>query len=242
MEGAQDTNDAGPATLHSLSQNGAHNERALLAKLRRPDCHRHGRPCGRHNHPADRCLRHGSVQRRKLPADFSRTVGPVDVRVPVVGSVVVGSAGGGFGCDATGVCKLGTADADGGNARLVPVFGDMNSGANPQQRRSCDPYSVSPDGSLIAVNQRTGDQPDGDVGRDLVANAIVDTRTGSNVTLPVTGTITAVLFQPNGDLLVRSSNGGANQLTLLGADHTIKSQVTEPASVKNARLLAYTTN
>jgi TolB protein len=143
---------------------------------------------------------------------------------------------------ATGVCKLGTADADGGNARLVPVFGDMNSPANPQRRRSCDPYSISPDGSLIAVNQRTGDQPDGDIARDLFANAIIDTRTGDNVTLPVTGTVTAILFQPNGDILVRTTSGGTNQLTLLNPDHTIKTQVTEPATVKNARLLAYTPN
>ncbi|WP_203784010.1 TolB family protein, partial [Asanoa ferruginea] len=39
---------------------------------------------------------------------------------------------------ATGTCGIGVADADGGNARLVPGFGD--------QRHSCDPYSVSPDG------------------------------------------------------------------------------------------------
>lgn len=142
---------------------------------------------------------------------------------------------------ATGTCKIATADADGGNARTVPVFGDPNSAANPQRRRSCDPYSISPDGSLIAVNQRTGDQPDGDIGRDLFANTIIDTRTGHNATLPVTGSITAILFQPNGDILVRTKNG-TNQLTLLNPDRTIKAQVTEPATVKNSRLLGYTPN
>ncbi|MFE9658387.1 TolB family protein [Micromonospora sp. NPDC006431] len=142
---------------------------------------------------------------------------------------------------ATGTCKIATADADGGNARTVPVFGDPNSAANPQRRRSCDPYSLSPDGSLIAVNQRTGDQPDGDIGRDLFANTIIDTRTGHNLTLPVTGSITAILFQPNGDILVRTKNG-TNQLTLLNPDRTIKAQVTEPATVKNSRLLGYTPN
>jgi TolB protein len=142
---------------------------------------------------------------------------------------------------ATGTCQIGTADADGGNARIVPVFGDRNSAANPQRRRSCDPYSISPDGNLIAVNQRTGDQPDGDIARDLFANTIIDTRTGNNITLPVTGSITAILFQPNGDILVRTNNG-TNQLTLLNPDHTIKAQVTEPATVKNSRLLGYTPN
>jgi TolB protein len=143
---------------------------------------------------------------------------------------------------ATGVCQLGTADADGGNAHLVPVFGDMNSAANPQQRRSCHPSSISPDGILIAVYQSTGNQPDGDISRALGANTIIDTRTGNNVTLPVTGQIIAIRFQPNGDILVRTTSGGTNQLTLLNPDHTMKTQVTEPATVKNASLLAYTTN
>jgi TolB protein len=139
---------------------------------------------------------------------------------------------------ATGTCRIATADADGGNARVVPVFGDLNSAANNQKRRSCDPYSISPDGRFVAVNQRTGDQSDGDIGRDLVANAVIDTRTGANVTLPVTDPVTAVVFQPNGDILVRTTS----QLTLLNPDRTIKAQVAEPAAVKTFRLLAYTTN
>jgi TolB protein len=140
---------------------------------------------------------------------------------------------------ATGTCQLGTADADGANPRIVPVFGDLtNTTANPQKRRSCDPSSISPDGRYLAVNQRTGDQPDGDIGRDLTANTIIDTRTGANVSLPVKGTITQILFQPNGDILVRTS---AHQLTLLNPDHTVKTQVTEPAATANTRLLTYTT-
>lgn len=143
---------------------------------------------------------------------------------------------------ATGTCQIATADGDGGNARTVPVFGDLTSAANPQRRRSCDPYSISPDGSLIAVNQRTGDQPDGDIGRDLSANAVIDTRTGSNVALPVTGSITAIVFLPDGDILVRTTNDTNQQLTLLGPDRTIKAQVSEPATVNKSHLLAYTQN
>jgi TolB protein len=118
----------------------------------------------------------------------------------------------------------------------VPILGDHNATTNPQQRRSCDPYSISPDGSLIAVEQHTGSQEDGDIGRDLVANTIIDTRTGTAVTLPVNGTINAIHFGPNGGILVRTTN----QLTLLNPDHSINSQVAEPSSVKNAKLLAYT--
>ncbi len=142
---------------------------------------------------------------------------------------------------ATGTCQLAMADADGGNARIVIAF-DLDPATNPQRRRSCVLYSISPDGRLMAVHQRTGDEPDGDIGRDLFANTIIDTRTGDNVALPVTGSITAILFQPNGDILVRTTNDGTNQITLLNPDHSIKAQVNEPDTVTNSNLLAYTTN
>jgi TolB protein len=130
---------------------------------------------------------------------------------------------------ATGECQLGVSDVDGGNAKVVPGYGGAG------QRRSCDPYSISADGRYMSVNQRAGDQPDGDIGRDVIANAIVDTRTGANVSLPVTGKISAIVFLPNGEILVRTPG----QLTLLNPDRTIKAQVDEPSGVRNARLLAY---
>jgi TolB protein len=139
---------------------------------------------------------------------------------------------------ATGICQIGVADADGGNARLVPVFASNDATVNPQMRRSCDPYSISPDGSLMAVHQRTGDEPDGDIGRDLIANAVVDTRTGADVRLPVTGTVNAVLFQPDGTILVRTTGSGGNRLTLLNPDRTVRLSIDEPASVHDAALVA----
>jgi TolB protein len=131
---------------------------------------------------------------------------------------------------ATGTCQLATADIDGSNTKLVPNYANT-----PGGRRSCDPYSVNHDGTLISVNQRTGDEPDGDIGRDSTANAIVDTRTGTNITLPVTGTITAITFLPTGDILVRTTG----KLTLLGADRTVRTQITEPAGVKTYQLISY---
>src|SRR5262245_24569161 len=68
---------------------------------------------------------------------------------------------------ATGTCQIGIADADGGHARLVPVLGDLSTSVNPKRMRSCDPYSISPDGSRMAVSLHTGDMPDGDIGRGL---------------------------------------------------------------------------
>jgi TolB protein len=136
---------------------------------------------------------------------------------------------------ATGTCQLGLADPDGGNAHLVPVLGDMDKKVNPELRRSCDPFSISPDGTRMAVALRTGDMTDGDIGRHLVANAVIDTRTGASISLPVTGTVNAVLFRPDGSMLVRSSTG----LVLVSPGGTVLARADDPAGTKDMSLLAY---
>ncbi|MEV4535729.1 hypothetical protein AB0J82_18070 [Asanoa sp. NPDC049518] len=137
---------------------------------------------------------------------------------------------------ATGECRLVTADPDGSNARVVPGFGSEDVRENYGSRRSCDPYSMSADGGLISVWQRKGQEEDSDIARDLVADTIIDVGTGENVGLPVRGDVTAILFQPDGDILVRTRG----KLTLLGPDYVVKAEVTEPAAVENLKLLAYT--
>jgi TolB protein len=139
---------------------------------------------------------------------------------------------------ATGTCQIGTANADGTNARLVPVLGDPNPATNPDRRRSCDPYSISPDGTRIAVALHSGDDTNGDIARDLVADAVIDTRTGSTIALPLTGTVTAILFQPNGDMLVRHDH----HLTLVTANGTVAADTTEPTNYSGFGLLAYIPN
>jgi hypothetical protein len=71
------------------------------------------------------------------------------------------------------------------------------------------------------------------------------------VPVPVPGQVWSVLFQPNGAVLVRSTDGDTFTLTLLNPDLTIKTQVAEPAAVTAApcgqnqipcALLAYTPN
>jgi TolB protein len=152
---------------------------------------------------------------------------------------------------ATGTCQLMVADADGRNARMVPVVGDPDPAVNPQRRASCDPYSLSPDGLLMAVDQAVGDEPWGDIARGLAADTVVDTRTGAEVALPVSGQIWAVLFLPNGEVLVRSTDGDTFTLTLLNPDLSIKTQIPEPPaasanpcgqSTYSCGLLAYTPN
>ncbi len=141
---------------------------------------------------------------------------------------------------ATGTCQIAVADLNGANSRLVPVLGDQDTTHNPQRKRSCDPYSISPDGSLMAVDLHTGSMNDGDIARNLTANAVIDTRTGASVPLSVTGTITAVLFTTEGGMLIRSRSGSTNQLTLLSRQHTIITQVNEPPTTTNLRLLTRT--
>lgn len=136
----------------------------------------------------------------------------------------------------TGDGRVVIADADGANRHVVPLLGAESNG-----RRSADVFSVSPDATLIALDEVTGDAPEGDPARNGTANAVVDTRTGKDVALPVPGTITAVLFQPDGHLLVRSKHADKSvHLTLLAADRSIVADVTEPRAVGTYQLLAYT--
>jgi hypothetical protein len=140
---------------------------------------------------------------------------------------------------ATGECRIGVADADGGNARLVPNFGSMDRAVNPHRERSCDPFSVSPDGKRVAIDLRTGDQEDGDIGPDWYADAILDLATGKTTPVPVHGSVTQILFQPDGRMLVRAHDGGKVTLTLFAANGQVTATVTEPAAAAHARLLAY---
>jgi TolB protein len=141
---------------------------------------------------------------------------------------------------ATGVCQLGVAGPDGQGAHLAPVIGDPDPKVNPNHRRSCDPVSIAPDGSRMAVLLHdTRDLSDGDIGRSLPANAVIDMRTGASVALPVSGTVSGVLFRTDGAMLVRHTAGGTTYLTLLGADGTVLTRVTEPATVHGMTLFAY---
>lgn len=138
----------------------------------------------------------------------------------------------------TGECRVGTADADGGHATLLPVLG-VEGRTNPRFRRSCDPYSVSPDGRLVALDEHTGAQPDGDIARNLRANTVVDVRTAAPLTLPVAGRMSAAFYLPDGRLLTRTTAGRTTTLTLLNADRTVAARITEPRAAASLDLLAF---
>jgi TolB protein len=124
-------------------------------------------------------------------------------------------------------CRIGLSDADGGNAHLIS---DLS---------SCDPFSISPDGTKIAANVLHKGDDAGDIALDMTANTVIDTATGKAIALPVQGTVTQVLFQPDGTTLIRSTRQNVTTLTLLDADGTVRTSVTEPAIAKGWNLAAY---
>ncbi|GAA2374799.1 hypothetical protein [Dactylosporangium salmoneum] len=182
----------------------------------------------------------------KGPSNATPTWGTIDVTTgtftPLTEQArthVLWSADGKHIAYSNGQGKIMTADADGTNPHTIPILGDPDTTTNPENRRSFDPYSISADGTLVALLQLTkANETNGDIGRDLEANTLIDTRTGNVVNLPVTGPISAIAFQPDGTILVRTPG----KLTLLNADRTVRTTVNEPAGLDKARLLAYVAN
>ena len=135
-------------------------------------------------------------------------------------------------------CRLAVGAASGGGNRTVPVVGDPDTGANPTGMAACIPISVDVSGTRVAVTVQGQD-----AGLDKVpqpADAVVDVATGEVISLPVPGTIKAVLFHPDGDLLVRSSTGGRTLLTVFSPGGVKLVEAVEPAALAGLSLLSYT--
>ncbi|XVU25966.1 TolB family protein [Actinoplanes sp. CA-054009] len=138
---------------------------------------------------------------------------------------------------ATSHCALGIAGAQDQSGTAVPVLGDTQTADNPDGLAACKPTSVDATGERVTVPlQTTGEDA---AGTDA-ADAVVDTATGDLVQLPVSGTIVGAVFDADGNLLVRTRDGDVTKLSLFGADNTLKVQATEPASVRDLDLIAYT--
>lgn len=134
---------------------------------------------------------------------------------------------------ADGAGKIFVANPDGSGQRTVPGLGDT---AHPPY--SLDLESVSPQGRRIALWWNDGSRPGGDVARGLNSNAVVDTRTGQKVKLPVsTGLLLQVVFQPDGGMLLRVKGDQHNQLILVAADGTELDRHDEPAVLKTMTML-----
>lgn len=121
---------------------------------------------------------------------------------------------------------------DGSAERVIPGVG--GSGA----RSSFDVASISPDGSRLALLLRKPDEPAGDVARELGANAVIDTRTGRQVDLPLGGRpLLQAWFRADGKLVTRVSDGDHNVLVLVGADGRKIGESREPTTLKDKQIL-----
>jgi TolB protein len=137
-------------------------------------------------------------------------------------------------------CRLLLAPADGGDPVLVPVIGDQNRKNNPSGSYACDVLSVDADGSRITVDLKGADEPAGDIAGDLTADTVIDTVTGAAVALPVNGEVLAVLYRPDGSLIVRSRKSTTTLLTVLSPTGEQIAQVVEPSKLKDHDLAYWT--
>lgn len=109
--------------------------------------------------------------------------------------------------------------------------------ANPDGLAACKPTSVDATGERVTVPlQPTG----GSASRSETADAVIDTATGRSEVLPVAGTVIGAVFDPDGNLLLRTVDDGRTVLSLFAPDHTLRVQATEPGTVRDLDLLAYT--
>ncbi|MBL7257342.1 PD40 domain-containing protein [Paractinoplanes lichenicola] len=138
---------------------------------------------------------------------------------------------------ATSYCGLKVADGDAGTSTSVPVLGDKQPQDNPDGLAACKPTSVDATGRRVTVPLQTTGQST--TGTDT-ADAVVDTATGDLEVLPVAGTVVGAVFDPDGNLLVRTEHDGKRLLSLFDSSNTLRVQAKEPPSVRGLDLLAYT--
>ncbi|MFF0255043.1 hypothetical protein ACFYPW_21365 [Micromonospora zamorensis] len=100
--------------------------------------------------------------------------------------------------------------------------------------------SLSPDGDRIALYRYHPGSEDGrDVGRFLQASAVLDTRSGKPVELPLGGrTLRQVYFQADGSMVVRVQAGSGYAVLLVDEDGRKISETAEPAALKGMQILA----
>jgi len=123
-------------------------------------------------------------------------------------------------------------DPEAGDRRAIPHLGG---GA---ERTAADVTSISPDGSKIALFVRGSGEPVGDAGRKLSVNAVLDTRTGKQIELPLGGRkLVQAYFQSDGTLVARVQENGGNSLVLISADGKKISEKAEPAQFEGMQIL-----
>jgi TolB protein len=137
---------------------------------------------------------------------------------------------------ATAGCGLEVAETNAQSGTPVPESGDTAG------RAACRPVSVDATGDLVTVHleQNTADPAGTTDSAAAPADAVLDTVTGDIVDLPVSGRIIGAVFDPAGNLLVRSYKDGKRKLSLFAPDFTLLLRAREPASLRSLSLVAYT--
>jgi hypothetical protein len=135
---------------------------------------------------------------------------------------------------ANGTGKIMVANADGSNQRAVPGIG----AAPNTWPQSYDLESASAGGARVSLYLIEKPTEAGDAERSLYSNAVLDTRTGRKVALPVAGQLLQAVYRADGTLLVRIQGTGHNQLVLLSASNTVLWQQDEPSSLRNMMMLS----
>ncbi|MEW9533956.1 hypothetical protein [Microbispora sp. NPDC049125] len=101
--------------------------------------------------------------------------------------------------------------------------------------------SLSPDGRRVVVHRIGPKDPGGDgVWPSWFTPAIVDTRTGDRVAIPVRGSLLGALYLRDGRLVVRVRGAKHNTLVIVGANGRILQRMSEPARVREDALMAVT--
>ncbi|MEH0822125.1 MULTISPECIES: hypothetical protein [unclassified Micromonospora] len=125
-------------------------------------------------------------------------------------------------------------DRTGTGRRTVPGLGSKGS------RYVCyDVASISPDGRRIALFRidRAGEA--GDAARDLLVNAVLDTRTGKEISLPLGGReLRQAYFQADGSLVARVRSGGRYTLILVDKAGKKVAEKPEPSSLASMQIIA----
>ncbi|NYF56090.1 hypothetical protein [Micromonospora purpureochromogenes] len=125
-------------------------------------------------------------------------------------------------------------DRTGAGRRTIPGLGSKGS------RYVCfDVASISPDGRRIALFRIDRDGTYGDAARDLIVNAVLDTRTGKEISLPLGGReLRQAYFQADGSLVARVRSGGRYTLILVDKAGKKVAEKAEPSSLASMQIIA----
>ena len=124
-------------------------------------------------------------------------------------------------------------DRNGRARRTVPGLGTKGS-----RYVSFDLSSLSPDGRRVALLRIDRNGTYGDAARELLVNAVLDTRTGAEVSLPLEGRqLRQVFFQPDGSMVVRVRSGDRYTVVLVDANGKRITERAEPSALRDMQII-----